>query len=90
MQKGPTRGRKQTSAQTGSKQRPDPASIAPTQGTAAQSVFDADGWASGKHARTGVGLGNDAANRLDRNSPGRQFTGKEKLPRFGGKVTGGK
>jgi hypothetical protein len=56
-----------------------------------QSGFDLDGWASGTHARTGVGLGNDDfANRLDESLPPRRFTGKEKLPRFGGTAKRGK
>jgi len=86
MEKRPTLRSKRTSTNKTA------AAATPTKpGKTDQSGFDLDGWASGTHARTGLGLGNDDfANRLDQSLPPRRFTGKEKLPRFGGTAKRGK
>ena len=60
-------------------------------GPASDPAFELDNWARGTDARKGLGLGkDDFANRLDESLPTRQFTGRERLPTFGGTVKSGR
>ena len=102
MSKSPARSKRATSKSASSSKvssskkakakRETPASTPRKRAAKAQPGFDLDGWASRGKASSGqkrIGVGR--VNRdLDQSLPARPFTGKEQLPRFGGKVTGGK
>ena len=91
MEKMPARSKRTSIKRATKEQRHEMAATAPPKrGTMNQSRFGRDGWANGMHARSGLGLGNDFANRFDRTLPPRRFTGKEMLPRFGGTTKRGR